>query len=268
MTVDNRIDSTVAHPARRYDYWLGGKDNFAADRASGDALAEAYPPIRTTVRKNREFLQCAVRFLAGEAGVRQFLDIGTGLPTANNTHEVAQRIAPQSRIVYVDNDPLVLAHARALLTSTSEGRTAYAEADLGSPDTILSAPELRSTLNLGEPVALLLLAVLHFLEDDAVALHAVHRLMAALAPGSFLVISHAASDLLGEDSRERVESMFGPGSEHGLFRMRDRQQISAFVGGMQLVDPGLVPLQNWRPDPGANHLPDEEVSMYAVVARK
>src|SRR4029453_885555 len=159
-----QIDTSVPHPARRYNYLLGGKDNFAADRAAGDELARMFPTVRIAAVENRRFLQRATRFLTEEAGIRQFLDIGTGLPTADNTHEVAQRIAPDSRVVYVDNDPMVMAHARALLTSTPQGRTTYIEADLRSPEAILADPELRETLDLGEPVALMLVAVLHFID--------------------------------------------------------------------------------------------------------
>jgi len=267
-TEESQIDTSVPHSARRYNYWLGGKDHFEVDRRSGDKVAAAFPPIRTAARLNRAFLQRAVRFLAAEAGIRQYLDVGTGLPTADNTHEVAQAIAPASRIVYVDNDPIVLVHARALLTSTREGVTTYAEADLSRPDTILKAAQLREILDLGQPVALLLVAVLHFLPDDAVAADAVRQLVAALAPGSFVVLSHAASDLLDDASRERIEAMFDQGNEHGPFQMRAKGQIAAFVEGLELIDPGLVPIQTWRADTDTDVLPDDQVGMYGVVAYK
>jgi hypothetical protein len=160
------FDTSVPHPARRYNYWLGGKDNFAADRESGDAVAAAFPTVRIAAIENRRFLGRAVSFLAQEAGIRQFLDIGTGIASANNTHEVAQSIAPESRIVYVDNDPIVLTHARALLTSTAEGATAYIDADLRNPGRILSDSHLEATLNLSEPVGLILVAILHFIRDE------------------------------------------------------------------------------------------------------
>jgi hypothetical protein len=198
------IDTSVAHPARRYDYWLGGKDNFQADRDSADAVAAAWPAIRTAVLENRGFLRRAVSFLAGEMGVRQFLDVGTGLPTANNVHDVAQGIAPQSRIVYVDNDPLVLVHARALLTSSPEGVTAYIDADLHEPEKILNDSELQATLDFSEPVALMLLAVLHFLPDGDDPYAIVARLVDALPPGSYLVLSHSTFDPLDEPTAAKL----------------------------------------------------------------
>jgi S-adenosyl methyltransferase len=190
----SEFDAGVAHPARRYNYWLGGKDNFAADRDSGDAIAAAFPSIKAAVRENRKFLRRTMEFLVREAGVRQFLDIGTGLPTVDNTHQVAQRIAPGSRIVYVDNDPIVLAHARALLTSSREGATAYLEADLREPEKILSHPDLDAVLDLREPVGLILLAVLHFVDDTEDPYGIVARLVEAMPSGSYLVVSHATYD--------------------------------------------------------------------------
>src|SRR5580692_5337392 len=186
----SQIDANVPHIARVYDYWLGGKDNFAADRELGEQTLEAYPSLVFSVRANRAFLARTVRFLAGEAGIRQFLDIGTGIPTANNTHEVAQRIAPDSRIVYVDNDPIVLSHARALLKSSPQGACAYLDADLRDPDAILAAAA--ETLDFGQPVAVMLIAVMHFIGDDDEAAAIVRSLTAACAPGSFVVISHVA----------------------------------------------------------------------------
>src|ERR1700726_4389435 len=187
------FDPTVAHPARVYDYWLGGKDNFAADRVAGEATIAAYPAIRASARANRAFLARSVRYLAAEEGIRQFLDIGTGLPTANNTHEVAQFVEPASRIVYVDNDPLVPSHARALLTSSPEGVTAYLDADLRDTDQILE--QAAETLDFTKPVGIMLLAVLHYIPDLADARGIVARLVSAAPPGSFVTISHAASDI-------------------------------------------------------------------------
>ncbi|MEV4641050.1 SAM-dependent methyltransferase [Actinoplanes sp. NPDC049548] len=257
------IDTSVAHPARRYDYWLGGKDNFAADRESGDAIAAKFPAIRTAVVENRRFLRRAVSLLAGEAGVRQFLDVGTGLPTANNTHEVAQSIAPDSRIVYVDNDPLVLVHARALLTGSGTGATAYVDADLREPEKILDSPELRHTLDLNEPVALMLLAILHFIpeEDDPYAI--VRRLAGALPSGSYLVVSHATSDYLPPDLVADISS-----GRHGQGRLRTRDEVSRFFAGLELVEPGVVPLAEWRAEDEPGPRPAaEETAMYAGVAR-
>ncbi|MET0494492.1 MAG: SAM-dependent methyltransferase [Actinoplanes sp.] len=257
------IDSSVAHPARRYDYWLGGKDNFAADRESGDAIAEKFPAIRTAVVENRRFLRRAVTYLTETAGLRQFLDIGTGLPTANNTHEVAQAIAPGSRIVYVDNDPLVLTHARALLTSAPEGMTAYVDADLREPEKILAAPELRGTLDLTQPVALMLVATLHFIteQDDPYAI--VRRLLSALPPGSHLAISHATSDYLPPELVADITS-----GRHGQGRLRTRAEITRFFTGLELIPPGVAPVAEWR----AEHEPQPrpaaaETSMFAGLAR-
>ena len=186
------IDTTTAHPARVYDYWLGGKDNFAADREAGEQALLAYPQLAEAVQSNRAFLARAVRFLTQEAGIRQFLDIGTGIPAANNTHQVAQREAPDSRIVYVDNDPIVLAHARALLKSTPQGACDYIEADLHNPEAILA--EAARTLDFGKPVALMLLAVLQFIPDSEDPYALVSRLLAALPSGSYLVVSHPTDD--------------------------------------------------------------------------
>src|SRR5256884_1247584 len=187
------LDASVAHPARVYDYWLGGKDNFAADREAAERVLAISPGLRFRVKANRAFLARSVRFLATDCDVRQFLDIGTGIPTGNNTHEVAQAAAPSSHIVYVDNDPIVLAHARALLTSTPEGATAYLEADLREPDTIVAAA--RQTLDFGQPIALMLLGILHLIQDAEEPYQIVSHLMDALPPGSYLVISHPASDI-------------------------------------------------------------------------
>ncbi|MEV6636225.1 SAM-dependent methyltransferase [Actinoplanes sp. NPDC051470] len=255
-----KIDTSVPHPARRYDYWLGGKDNFAADRESGDAIAAKFPGIRTAVVENRRLLRRTVTHLAGEAGIRQFLDIGTGLPTANNTHEVAQLIAPESRIVYVDNDPLVLAHARALLTSSAEGRTAYLDADVRRPEAILKSREVADTLDLSRPVALLLLAVLHFVTDDEDPYGVVKRLVAALPPGSWLVMSHATADWLPPEAAAMIQS-----GKHGAGRLRDRDEFARFFDGLDLAEPGVVPLAEWRAE--GEPPPAAEVSMYAAAGR-
>lgn len=256
------IDTSTAHPARRYNYWLGGKDNFAADRESGDEIARVFPRIRSAAVHNRAFLGRAVRFLVGDVGVRQFLDIGTGLPTADNTHDVAQRIAPESRIVYVDNDPLVLTHARALLTSAPQGRTAYVEADARDPAAILAAKEM-GLFDLGKPVALLLVAVLHFLDDDQAAINTVSSLMAPLPAGSYLVVSHATDELLHPGERESVRKAF----EKEAFALRSKKKIASFARGLEMVDPGVVPVQDWRPeDDGQDR--DDNLGAFAFVACK
>ncbi len=258
-----RIDTSVAHPARRYDYWLGGKDNFAADRESGDAIAAAFPTIRVAAIENRRFLSRAVTFLSRQAGIRQFLDIGTGIPAANNTHQVAQSIAPDSRVVYVDNDPIVLAHARALLASSPDGATAYIDADLRDPEKILAHPDLRATLDLSRPVALMLIAVLHFITDDDDPRQIVAQLTGALPSGSYLVISHGTTDGLPPEAVGDIES-----GRYGTLAMRTGAQIAQFFDGLDLVEPGLVSTADWRAEtePEPRPLP-AEVQMYAAVGR-
>jgi hypothetical protein len=261
-----KIDTSVAHPARRYDYWLGGKDNFEADRRSGDDVAAAFPSVRTAAVENRRFLRRAVTFLTGEVGVRQFLDIGTGIPSANNTHEVAQSIAPQSRIVYVDNDPIVLVHARALLTSSPDGRTAYLDADLREPARILADPQLGDTLDLSQPIALMLVSIVHFLLDADEPHAKVAELVAALPPGSHLVLSHATGDFMDPELRERLDRINANNQVPSQFRAKD--EIARFAAGLELVPPGIVPIPQWRdeqeplPRPAAG-----DVAGYALVAR-
>ena len=262
-----RIDPSVAHPARRYDYWLGGKDNFQADRDAADAVAAAWPAIRTAALENRGFLRRAVTFLAGEMGIRQFLDIGTGLPTANNVHEVAQRVAPQSRIVYVDNDPLVLVHARALLTSSPEGATAYIDADLHEPDTILNDPAVRATIDFAQPVALLLLAILHFLPDRDDPYAIVARLVEALPAGSYLVLSHSTFDPLDPQTAAKLTAIGA--SSVPPFGARTKDEVARFFTGLEVLEPGIVSVADWR----AEHEPAPrptaaEVAWYGAVARK
>jgi len=237
------IDTSVAHIARVYDYWLGGKDNFAPDREAGDEAIAAYPQLVSSVRANRAFLARTVRHLAGEARLRQFLDIGTGIPTASNTHEVAQGIAPESRIVYADNDPMVLAHARALLRSTPEGRTAYLDADVRDPGAIVSAAA--DVLDFSQPVAVMLVAVLHFVSDEEDPAGIVHRLMADLPPGSSLTISHVPSDMHAsamKDMGDRLNRLLAQRSTY-----RSKEQVTRFFNGLDLVPPGVVPIQEWRP---------------------
>jgi hypothetical protein len=258
-----KIDITKAHPARVYDYWLGGKDNFAPDREIGDQIIDVLPGIIPGVRAQRAFLGRAVRYLAAEAGVTQFLDIGTGLPAAGNTHEVAQRAAPQSRIVYVDNDPMVLAHARALLTSTREGACAYIEADLRDVKEILA--EAEGTIDFGQPVAVVLLGVMQFISDRDSPSAIVDSLLAACPPGSYLVLGQPASDIEPERMGEVVARATRLTTIEA--NMRTHDEILAFFDGLELLPPGLVQLPQWRPelaDPPVNG----PVPFWCGVARK
>jgi hypothetical protein len=262
----SRLDATVAHPARRYNYWLGGKDNFAADRNSGDAIAAVFPSIRDAVIENRFFLRRVVTYLAREAGIRQYLDIGTGLPTANNTHEIAQAIAPQSRIVYVDNDPIVLVHAKALMTSAPEGATAYIDADLRDPDRILHDPQLNAVLDLSQPVGLLLIAILQFIGDADDPYGIVARLTRALTPGSYLAVSHPTFDDLPAETVAQLSTIRQAGG--GTFQPRTRAEVARFFSGADLVAPGLTSIVEWR----ADHEPRPRASaadtaVYGAVGR-
>ncbi|MEV4622437.1 SAM-dependent methyltransferase [Asanoa sp. NPDC049573] len=262
--VDNelvsRLNPDVPHSARVWNYWLGGKDNFAADRQVGDQVIQMLPSIVAQARADRAFLGRAVAHLAGELGIRQFLDIGTGLPTANNTHEVAQRIAPDSRIVYVDNDPLVLVHARALLTSDPAGVTDYLDADLADPETILR--EAANTLNFDQPIALMLIGVLHHLPDTTAAYAIVDRLKDHLAPGSYLVINHATNAVYGAASDDGVRhwNQFGKPK----ITLRSPGEIARFFSGWKLVEPGVVSCAQWQP--GTVDLESTEVDEFAGVA--
>ena len=237
------LDTTAPHSARVWNYWLGGKDNFAVDRQVGDQVLQMLPSIVEQARADRAFLGRAVSHLAGERGIRQFLDIGTGLPTADNTHEVAQRVAPSSRITYVDNDPLVLVHARALLTSAPEGVTDYVQADLEDPEKILR--EAARTLDFGQPVALMLMGVLHHVADTDEAYAVVDRLKGALAPGSYLVINHATNAVYGEASDEGVRhwNRFGKPK----ITLRSPDEIARFFAGWTVLKPGVVSCSRWRP---------------------
>jgi SAM-dependent methyltransferase len=262
----SRVDSTVVHPARRYDYWLGGKDNFAVDRISGDEVARVFPTIRLAALENRRFLGRSVRYLS-EHGIRQFLDIGTGLPTADNTHQVAQTVNHDARVVYVDNDPLVLAHARALLVSATEaGLTSYIDADLREPDKILRDPALRETLDLSQPVGLMLVAVLHFIQDREDPYRIVRTLVDALAPGSYVVISHATLDYVPASELAAAQDVVRHGPPMG---MRSSAEVARFFDGLELVEPGIVSVADWHADEADTPRPaPAEVSVYAGVARK
>jgi hypothetical protein len=259
------LDTSVAHPARIYDYWLGGKDNFAADREAAEQAIAANPFVRPGVQANRGFLRRAVRYLTAEAAVRQLLDIGTGLPSANNTHEVAQGVAADSRVVYVDNDPIVLAHARALLTGTSQGATAYLDADLRDPDTILR--QAAQTLDLSRPVAVMLLLVLHLIPDTADPHAIVGRLMGALAPGSYLVISHPASDIEPEAMAEMARRLNARQRPDTQGTLRGHADVCRFFEGLELLDPGVVQLHRWRPDSG-DAIPSTPITAWSGVGRK
>ena len=256
------FDTSVAHVARVYDYWLGGKDNFAADRAAGDQAIAAYPDIVYSVRANRAFLARVVRFLAADCGIRQFLDIGTGIPTANNTHEVAQSVAPDSRIVYVDNDPVVLAHARALLTSDPHGATDYIDADLRETGKILDAAA--RTLDFGQPVAVMMMAVLQHIPDDDDPYEIVGTLLGATASGSYLGISHPASDIEAEKMAQMAERLNQMMAEKVSFR--DQAGVARFFDGLELAEPGLVRAQLWRPD--SELTAASPAALWGGVARK
>jgi O-methyltransferase involved in polyketide biosynthesis len=257
------IDTTVPHIARIYNYWLGGKDNFAVDREAAERVMRATPTVRPGVRANRAFLGRAVRLLATGAGVRQFLDIGTGLPSGNNTHEVAQRVAPHTRVVYVDNDPIVLLHARALLASSPEGATAYIDADLRDTGTILA--QAARNLDFGAPVAIMLLGVLHCIPDTDDPAAIVARLVDAAPPGSYLTIAHPASDVATDQMATSMQKY----NEHVTVPLtaRSHDEVSAFFAGLDLVDPGVVQLHRWRAgtgDPGNGR----ELANYGGVGRK
>ena len=257
-----KLDTTVSHSARIWN-WLGGQDNYAVDREAGDKVAAMLPSIVAQARADRAFLGRTVRYLAGGAGIRQFLDIGTGLPTADNTHEVAQRVAPQSRIVYADNDPLVLVHARALLTSTAEGACDYVDGDLREPGKILA--QAARTLDFSQPVALMLLGSLHHIPGTEDAYSIVRRLAAALAPGSFVVINHSTSAVHGAAMEEAVAHWNKVGTPS--MTLRSPQQIARFFDGLDLLAPGVVSCSRWRPDPSPEG-PPAEVDEFCGVARK
>ena len=236
------FDTSVAHVARVYDYWLGGKDNFAVDRAAGDQAIAAYPDIVHSVRANRAFLARAVRFLAGEAGIRQFLDIGTGIPSANNTHEVAQAVAPGTRVVYVDNDPTVLAHARALLTSGPAGATDYIDADLRDTGKILEIAA--KTLDFSQPVAIMLMAIVHLIPDSDEPYAIVNRLVDAVPSGSYLAMSHIAADMTPAitTAGQRVSQFIQQQQTY-----RTHEEVLRFFADLELAEPGLVRVPEWRP---------------------
>jgi hypothetical protein len=256
-----QLDTSTANPARVYDYWLGGKDNFAADRKAAHEAIAANPGILVEVRANRGFLGRAVRLLTAEAGIRQFLDIGAGLPSGDNTHEVAQQIAPDSRVVYVDNDPMVAAHARALLTSSTGGETCCLDADLLDVGELLD--QARQKLDFGQPIAVMILMLLHMIPDSARPYELVGQLMAAVPSDSYLVISHPASDIRAQSMAEMAELLTQTGPP---MTARSHAEVSRFFDGLDLVEPGVVALPSWRPD--SADVPAEYATGWCGVARK
>ncbi|AQW47340.1 SAM-dependent methyltransferase [Streptomyces violaceusniger] len=260
------------HSARMYDYFLGGKDNYVADREAAAKVLTLWPGVMIAARTNRAWMHRAIRFLAAEQGIRQFLDIGTGIPTRPNLHEVAQGIAPDARVVYVDNDPIVLAHAQALLKSSPEGRTAYVHGDITEPGNILASPDLTEVLDLSRPVALSLVSLLHFVPDEWGPYEIVQRLVDALAPGSFLVLSHITPDFDPEATQKTVQ-VYRSGGISGQIRTRD--EVERFFTGLELAEPGLEVPHRWRTDLAetdsqveTGDVTDEEVSFWAGVAQK
>jgi hypothetical protein len=257
------VDPTVPSPARVWNFWVGGKDHFEADRALAEQFGQVVPGMPLIAQLTRGFIADTVSTVAA-AGIRQFIDIGTGLPTADNTHEVAQRLAPDSRIVYVDNDPVVLAHARALLTSSPEGTTAYLDADLRDPAKILC--QAAEILDFSEPVAVLLVAVLHFVKDSDDPYRIVSTLMDAVPSGSYLAILHAASDV-GSDDMPEAERRYNERAS-AQFNARDRAHVSRFFDGLELTGPGLVNLSRWSQPGAGNDSPPADVAAYCGLARK
>jgi hypothetical protein len=258
----NRVDMTVPHSARIWNYWMGGKDNFPVDREAGDAFIETAPAVVTLAKQSRQFLIRAVRYMVEEAGIRQFLDIGTGLPTMENTHEVAQRAAPESRIVYVDNDPMVLAHARALLRNTTpEGVTAYVDADMHNPDDIVA--DAKNTLNFTQPIAVMFMGVLGHVSDYDEVRSIVARAMAAVPSGSYLALWDGTNT--SEAQNEAAEEYKDTGAVPYI--VRSPEQIAGLFEGLELLEPGVVSLTRWRPDAADIDTP-EEVDGYGAVGRK
>ncbi|NUS44131.1 MAG: SAM-dependent methyltransferase [Mycobacteriaceae bacterium] len=251
--------------ARIYDCFLDGKDNYEVDRVAAADIEIRKPTVKLAARANRAFMRRATRYLAAEAGIRQFLDIGAGIPAQPNLHQVAQEAAPESRVVYVDNDPIVLAHARALLYGSPEGRTAYVAADVTAPESILASPALRATLDLTQPVALCMFALMHFVPDTRDPYGVVSTLLAALAPGSYLVMSHGTGDFDPQGTAEAAAEYHRRGLP---MQTRSRDEFTRFFADLDLVDPGVVPPHRWRPDsipsPAST---DAKVSFYAAVAR-
>jgi hypothetical protein len=265
VAVPAGIDTTVPSTARMYDFWLGGKDHFAVDRVAAMKVSEAVPEVKMMATENRRFLRRAVRYLVAEAGITQFLDIGTGLPTQGNVHEVAQEIAPDARVVYVDNDPMVLAHSRALKTG---GNTAVIQADLRDPAAILNHSRTVELIDFSRPVAALLVAVLHFISDEDDSYTIVGSIRDALPPGSYLVISHATSGILSGESADKVAEHYRKNVASGA-TLRDQDDLLRFFAGFELVEPGIVQVPCWHPDESESWDADaKKVRILCGVGRK
>jgi hypothetical protein len=254
----------VPHPARMYDYYLGGKDNFPADRAAAEKVMALSPMVKHSAMANRAFLGRAVRYLA-EQGVKQFLDIGTGIPTAGNTHEVAQQIHPDARVAYLDNDPIVLVHSRALLAGASHGTATVVQADLRDPAAILADPQIRELLDLGRPVALLLFAILHFVDEKSDPYGVVRTLVDALPSGSYLALSHGTADFVSPEDARKGPAVYRTATEQLTLRSKD--QVARFLDGLELVEPGIVTVPLWRPDQPERDT-DATTGIWGAVARK
>ncbi|MEV7870464.1 SAM-dependent methyltransferase [Streptomyces sp. NPDC088124] len=262
---EDRFNTGEAHSARVYDYILGGKDNYQVDQEAGDSMCREWPALPIHMRANREFMHRAARYLAEEKGIRQFLDIGTGLPTQPNMHEVVQEVAPDSRVVYVDNDPIVLAHARALLTSAPEGRTAYIDADMRDPDAIIGSPQFQELLDLREPVGLMIIGILHFIlaDDDDHGL--VQRLLDPLPSGSYLAMTIGTADFAPVEVGHVAEEY----AKRGMpMQLRTLAEATGFFDGLELIEPGVTQVHKWRPDVGQVAMDDRDIAMYGAIARK
>ncbi|MFC1435353.1 SAM-dependent methyltransferase [Streptacidiphilus sp. N1-3] len=259
------VDWDSANPARMYDYFLGGKDNFPVDRQAADKVLAVYPSLRNTAVANRGFLLRGVRRMA-EEGIAQFLDIGSGYPTSPNVHEVAQSVAPSARVVYVDNDPVVLVHARAKITSSPEGVTGYVLGDLRDPADILAAPPVQQVLDLNQPVGLILAAVLHFLPDDMHPLRAVQHLIEVVAPGSYVLMSHITADFAKDETFGRLAAAYSSTAIAG--QARTRREFEQFFEGLELVAPGITLVQHWLPEAEVPPPPDDLMPCYGALARK
>jgi SAM-dependent methyltransferase len=264
MTGSSEIDTSRPHSARLYDYFLGGKDWFPVDREAGERVKKVFPEAETAARANRDFMHRAIRHLAREHGIRQFLDVGTGIPTAPNLHQVAQTEAPECHVVYADHDPLVLEYAGALMHGAPEGRTAYVQADVRR-DAVLDTREVRETLDLDRPVALSLLALLHFVPDEHNPHEIVRSMLGRLAPGSFLVLSHGTADFDDEGHLEQVKKIYDESGTRVQFRSRAEAEV--FFDGLEMIEPGLTTTHRWRPD-APSTITDVEAVSYAGVARK
>ncbi|MFI6349052.1 SAM-dependent methyltransferase [Streptomyces sp. NPDC050560] len=261
MSEDDVWTGRKAHSARVYDYIIGGKDNYEVDQAAAEDSLKVWPGLRDSMLLNRATMRRMGHWLATEAGLRQFLDIGTGIPTEPNLHQVVQHVAPDSRIVYVDNDPVVLAHAAALMTSTAEGRTSYISADMHRPEALLDHPDLHATIDLGRPVGLTIIAMLQFVED---ARGLIESLTGHLVSGSYLALTVPTHELAPESA-----ALARTYTDLGIpMYLRGRAEIEGWLGGFEVLDPGVVPMSRWRPEPGDPVLPDDATNMYAVVARK